>query len=77
MTYARYVDAPNGTIYGFSAKGTNTIVHRIMTNTMGDRIKHLGFCGGYTMQCIGFSPSYATGMLAAEQALQVMKKEGE
>ena len=77
MTYARYVDAPNGTIYGFSATGTNTIVHRIMTNTMGDRIKNLGFCGGYTMQCIGFSPSYQTGMLAAEQALQVMKKEGE
>lgn len=77
MTYARYVDAPNGTIYGFSARGTNTIVHRIMTNTMGERIKNLGFCGGYTMQCIGFSPSYQTGMLAAEQALQVMKKEGE
>lgn len=77
MTYARYVDAPNGTIYGFSAKGTNSIVHRIMTNTMGDRIKHLGFCGGYTMQCIGFSPSYQTGMLAAEQALQTFAKEGE
>ena len=75
MTYARYTDAPNGTIYGFDASGTNTIVHRLMTMAMGDKIKNLAFCGGYTQQCIGFSPSYQTGVMAAEQTIKAMEKE--
>lgn len=75
MTYARYTDAPNGTIYGFEASGTNTIVHRLMTMGMGDKIKNLAFCGGYTQQCIGFSPSYQTGVMAADQTLKAMEKE--
>lgn len=75
MTYARYTDAPNGTIYGFDASGTNTIVHRLMTMAMGDKIKNLAFCGGYTQQCIGFSPAYQTGVMAADQTLKAMEKE--
>ncbi len=75
MTYARYTDAPNGTIYGFDASGTNTIVHRLMTMGMGEKVQNLAFCGGYTQQCIGFSPSYQTGVMAAEQTLKKMDKE--
>lgn len=75
VTYAHYNDAPNGTIYGFSAAGSNTIVHRLMTMAMGDKIKNLGFCGGYTQQCIGFSPSYQTGIMAADNAIKYLDKE--
>lgn len=74
-TYVHYNDAPNGTIYGFQAAGTNTIVHRLMTMAMGDKIKNLGFCGGYTQQCIGFSPSYQTGIMAADNATKYLDKE--
>ncbi len=77
VTYARYTDAPNGTIYGFHANGTNSIVHRLMTMGMGDKVKNLKFCGGYTQQCIGFSPSYQTGVMAANQTLKDMEKEAE
>ena len=76
VTYAHYTDAPNGTIYGFDASGTNSIVHRLMTSAMGDKIKNLYFAGGYTEQCIGFSPSYTTGNAAAHQILtDAAKKE--
>lgn len=75
VTYAHYTDAPNGTIYGFEASGTDTIVHRIANQAFGKKIDHLYFAGGYTLQCIGFSPSYTTGNLAAEAVLADMRKE--
>ncbi len=77
MTYAHYTEAPNGTIYGYDAVGTNSIVHRLMTMAMGEKIKNLYFAGGYTQQCIGFSPSYTTGGIAAQQILDDAKKEAQ
>lgn len=75
VTYAHYNDAPNGTIYGFANTGSNTIVHRIMTDAFGSKIKNLYFCGGYTKQSLGFNPSYATGFEAGTLAAKECEKE--
>lgn len=77
VTYARYLGAPAGTIYGYDNKGSNGIIHRIMTDAMGEKIKNLYFCGGYTKQSIGFNPAYMTGWSAAGDALAAEKKEAE
>jgi len=77
VTYARYLGAPNGDIYGYDNSGTNGIIHRIMANGMGDAIDHLYFCGGYCKQSIGFNPAYITGWDAAGSVLDTEKKEAE
>ena len=75
MTYARYLNAPNGTIYGFENTGSYGIVQRIMTDAIGDRIEHLYYAGGYGKQSLGYNPSYASGYEAATTVINSMKKE--
>ncbi len=77
MTYARYLDAPNGTIYGFANTGSYGIVQRIMTDAMGKKIEHLQYAGGYGKQSIGFNPSYNSGYEAAAEMLKAMEKEAQ
>ena len=75
VTYARYLDAPNGTIYGFENTGSYGIVQRVVTDAMGKKIGHLYYAGGYGTKSLGFSPSYTTGYEAATAALRNMEKE--
>lgn len=77
MTYARYLNAPNGTIYGFENTGSYGIVQRIMTDAIGDKIEHLYYAGGYGKQSLGYNPSYASGYEAASNVISSMKKEAE
>lgn len=77
MTYARYTDAPNGTIYGFEATEDDGIVKRIMMSSMDDKIKNLRFAGGYSIQLSGYAPAYASGQIAANATLKDMEKEAQ
>lgn len=76
-TYARYLDAPNGTIYGFENTGSYDIVSRIMTDAIGSGIENLYYAGGYGTKSIGYNPSYSSGYEAAANAVKKMKKEAE
>lgn len=75
VTYARYLDAPNGTIYGFENTGSYGIVQRVVTDAMGSKIGNLYYAGGYGTRSIGFNPSYATGYEAANFVLKSYEKE--
>lgn len=75
VTYARYLDAPNGTIYGFENTGSYGIVQRVATDALGKKIGRLYYGGGYGTKSLGFSPSYTTGYEAAVAALKNLEKE--
>lgn len=75
MTYARYTDAPAGTIYGYEATKEDGIVKRIVFDLIDKGINNLYFAGGYTTRHMGYSPSYTTGDLAAKAAILAMSKE--
>ncbi len=77
MTYARYTDAPAGTIYGYEATKEDGIVKRIIFDMLDKGISGLYFGGGYTVRHMGYSPSYATGNLAAKAAISYMEKEAK
>lgn len=77
MTYARYLDAPNGTIYGFANTGSFGIVQRIMTDAIGGGIEHLYYAGGYGTKSLGYNPSYSSGYEAADAVVKKMKKEAQ
>ena len=74
MTYARYTDAPAGTIYGYEASKEDGIVKRIVFDLIEKGIPGLYFAGGYTVRHMGYSPSYTTGDKAAKAAILAMKK---
>ena len=77
MTYARYTDAPAGTIYGYEASKDDGIVKRIVFDLLGKGIPGLYFAGGYTVRHMGYSPSYTTGDKAAKAAILAMEKEAK
>ncbi len=77
MTYARYLDAPNGTIYGFANTGSYGIVQRIMTDAIGGGIEHLYYGGGYGTRSLGYNPSYSTGYEAAVNVIKAINKEAQ
>jgi phytoene dehydrogenase-like protein len=74
MTYARYTDAPAGTIYGYEATKDDGIVKRIVFDLIEKGIPGLYFAGGYTTRHMGYSPSYTTGDMAAKNAILAMEK---
>ena len=74
MTYARYTDAPAGTIYGYEASKEDGIVKRIVFDLIDKGIPGLYFAGGYTTRHMGYSPSYTTGDMAAKKAILTMEK---
>ena len=77
MTYARYTDAPAGTIYGYEATKEDGIVKRIVFDMIDKGIQGLYFVGGYTTRHMGYSPSYTTGDMAAKAAVLAMEKEAK
>ena len=77
MTYARYTDAPAGTIYGYESSKEDGIVKRIVFDLLDKGIPGLYFAGGYTVRHMGYAPSYTTGYLAANAAILRMEKEAK
>ena len=75
MTYARYTDAPAGTIYGYEASKEDGIVKRIVFDLIEKGMPGLYFAGGYSVRHMGYSPSYTTGDMAAKAAILAMEKE--
>lgn len=74
-TYARYADAPQGTIYGYSNEKWDGIVQRILMNGSDDFIPGLYFAGGYCSQSLGFGSSYTNGYQTANRIMKKQAKE--
>ncbi len=76
MTYARYTDAPQGVIYGYTASSWDGIVPRIMMAGMDEKIPGLRFAGGFGTQLGGYSSAYTSGRDAAMATLSDIEKAG-
>ncbi|MBQ6420454.1 MAG: NAD(P)/FAD-dependent oxidoreductase [Clostridia bacterium] len=73
VTFARYLDTPDGTIYGYMATGYDNIIARTATVDADYKIPHMHFCGGHYVRGDGFAPSYTTGYMAAEETIKALK----
>jgi len=74
-TYARYADAPQGTIYGYSAEKWDGIVQRLLMPASEDFIPNLYFAGGYGAQLLGFGSAYTNGYQTAKRIMKKQQKE--
>ncbi len=70
MTYARYTDTPQGTIYGYLAEDWDGIVPRIMTAKNDASPLGLRFCGGWGKRLSGYSAALGSGCAVVEELLK-------
>lgn len=61
LTFARYLNTPQGTIYGYSCDNTDNMLSRFMTEESDSDTKGLRFCGGWGTQLASFSSAIASG----------------
>lgn len=73
MTYARYTNAPSGSIYGYKAHSWDNMMPRLMSMYDENYIKGLHFCGGSAMRLSGYNSAYISGDLSAKFTLMDMK----
>lgn len=76
-TYARYADAPQGTIYGYNAEKWDGIVQRLLMPASEDFIPGLYFAGGYGSQLLGFGSAYTNGFQTAKRVMKKQQKEAQ
>lgn len=65
VTFARYANTPQGTVYGYYGDDWDGIIPRIMTEATDCDTKGLRFCGGWGTQLSGVSSAIASGRNAA------------
>ena len=61
LTFARYLNTPQGVIYGYSTDTTDNMLSRFMTEASDADTKGLRFCGGFGTQGAGVSSAIASG----------------
>ncbi|MCR5150072.1 MAG: NAD(P)/FAD-dependent oxidoreductase [Clostridiales bacterium] len=78
-TFARYLNAPEGGVYGFETTQWDGVIPRTIEMTMGldYKIKHLYTIGTSGVRGDGYSSGYADGQILADRALVQFEKEGE
>lgn len=75
-TFARYLNTPNGTPYGYQIKPWDTMISRIM-NAKNERfIDGLYFVGAHAERSDGYSSTYANGRSVGERIVREVKKNG-
>ncbi|MCR5485583.1 MAG: NAD(P)/FAD-dependent oxidoreductase [Clostridiales bacterium] len=70
VTYARYTDAPQGVIYGYSGEKWDGIVSRSLMQSYEDIMPGLYYVGGYGAQLLGFGSSYTSGYDTAKRIIK-------
>lgn len=76
-TFARYLSAPDGAVYGFETKGWDGIISRTIEMTMGldYKVKGLYPIGTNGVRGDGYSSAYADGQILAQKAMATFEKE--
>ena len=78
VTFARYTNAPQGTVYGYYGDDWDGIIPRIMTEAYDCDTPGLRFCGGWGAQLSGVSSAVASGRNAAFATLDdIASKEAK
>lgn len=72
-TFARYLDTPGGTAYGYSLRHWDNLMVRISSEKDDFQIPGLTFCGGHHTRGDGFSSAYNTGKAAGQKVIARVK----
>ena len=70
VTFARYLNTPEGEIYGYETSGWDNVVVRTTNKPKENQVPGLTFCGGHQELGDGFSSAYTTGLRAAQIVLK-------
>ena len=73
VSFARYLDTPGGTAYGYILNSWDNLMVRISAEKDDFNIPGLSFCGGHHVRGDGFSSAYITGANAANKAISRIK----
>ena len=75
VTFARYLDTPEGTIYGYENSFIDNVVLRTAMKDMDFTTPRLHYCGGHYLRGDGYPSGYITGMMAARDAINELRRE--
>lgn len=74
VTFARYLNTPNGTPYGYQVRIWDSILPRTMNLEKERTIKGLRFCGAHSERMDGYSSAYFSGDSTAEKTINDIKE---
>lgn len=77
LTFARYLNTPQGVIYGYSAEPFDSLLSRFMTEESDCDTPGLRFCGGWGTQLSGYSSAITSGRNTAYATLNDMQQNKE
>lgn len=75
-TFARYLNTPNGTPYGYRLLPWDTMINRIMNMKNENKIKNLYFTGAHAERGDGYSSTYAQGNSIGKRILKEVRENG-
>lgn len=78
-TFARYLNSPEGAVYGYETREWDGIIARTIEMTMGldYKVKGLYPVGTNGVRGDGYSSAYADGQIIAQKAMADFEKEGK
>lgn len=78
-TFARYLSAPEGGVYGYETTGWDGIIARTIAMNIGldYKVKGLYPIGTNGVRGDGYSSAYADGQILAQRAMNMFEKEGK
>ena len=77
-TFARYMNTPDGEVLGYYGQSWDQTLQRMMSlHEEAEPVPGLLFCGGHGAMMDGYSSAYATGAMAAQQAIAEINEEEE
>ena len=75
VTFARYLNTPEGTIYGYENSPVDNVVLRTAMKDMDYTMPRLHFCGGHYVHGDGYPSGYITGMMAARDVIAELRRD--
>ena len=76
VTFARYMDSPQGSIYGYASLKWDGMSSRLITSGMEQTIPGLYFVGGHGSSLSGYFPTYTNGNKTAFQIMGYVRGGG-
>ena len=73
-TFARYLNTPNGTPYGYEIQPWDTMIARTMSSRSERFIQNLYFVGAHAERADGYSSTYANGRSVGEKIAKEMSR---
>ena len=76
-TFARYLNTPNGTPYGYRLLAWDTMINRMMHRKEENPIHGLYFTGAHAERGDGYSSTYAQGISLGNRIVKEVGERGK